>query len=147
MFGLIVQAKSTVYLFVNSIGDPESFEILANGKQVANLKPSIKKIIKYNIVKLKRPLGLTNPCCQKIVFTKEGKLVLGADVHYINPLNLENLQFKGETQIDLVDGESYYFLITDNGLDDMRFKDVKPKKAMKDIEKNKFEMLPEVTVE
>lgn len=137
-------AESTVYLFLKSLGNTD-VGIAVNGKNVCDMNAAIKKTMNNEMFKV--PLKLAKDCTRKLIFNKEGKVVISATLVYTNPMKNTKNTMKGETQLDLVDGETYYVEITNKGLTDVQLKIMEDKKGVKRLAQKKRDVLSDVTIE
>lgn len=134
-------AKTTVYLFIPSLGNSD-VTLLIDGEEICDLNTPVGKTTNYHTFKI--------PCTQskkgwvEIEFGQEGKVLLAVSMVYTNFLNLEKSTMQAETQLDLVDGETLYVEIARKGLNDCKLMLLDEKKGMKKLADKKAYELPKV---
>lgn len=94
----------------------------------------------------KQLFKVAHPCYRKLIFDTEGKVVISVVTDYTNCINLKHTILKGEIQLDLEDGETYYLNVTGKGFNDMQIKKMDDKKAEKCLSDKKWKELPPVNV-
>jgi len=137
-------AESTVYLFLKSVANTDA-RIAVNGKDICDMNAAIKKVMNNDMFVI--PMKQAKDCTRKLIFNKEGKVVISATLVYTNPMKNKTTTMKGETQLDLVDGETYYVEITNKGLTDVQLKIMEEKKGEKRLAQKKRDVLADVTIE
>ena len=138
-----INAESNIYVFIKSVGNSD-IHILVDGKEVADINGPVKKVMQPGWG-LEYPLTMLESCYRKIVVPEEGKVVVSMEGTYKNAMNGNVSNYKAEFPLDLEDGESYYLEVTNKGLSDVKFKEIKEKDALKKMKK--WVELPTVTVE
>lgn len=137
-------AESTVYVFVKDCNS-STINAFVDGKKVCHLNGPIKKTMDGNGM-FKKPYTVAYPTFRKLVFDKEGKVVLSVEQDFVNCMNLKHTLMKGEIQLDLEDGETYYINVKGKGINDIQLKMLEAKKAEKNLSDKKWKELPAVNV-
>lgn len=139
-----VNAESTVYLFVKTANSSD-VQVFCDGNNVCDLNGPVKKTMD-GAGTFKQLYKVAHPSYRKLVFNKEGKVVISVESDFTNCMNLKHTIMKGEIQLDLEDGETYYLDIKGKGLNDMQIKQIEKKKADKILSDQKWKELPTVNI-
>ena len=138
------EAESVVYVFMKNANNMD-VRISCDGKEICDLNGPIKKTMDGNGM-FKVLYKVAHPTFRKLVFDKEGKVAITVDGDFTNAMNCKHTKMKGEIQLDLEDGETYYLDVAGKGINDIQIKIMQPKKAEKNINDKKWKELPAVTV-
>lgn len=120
-------------------------QAFCDGEKICDLNGPVKKTMDGNGM-FKQLYKVAHPCFRKLIFNKEGKVVISVECDFTNCMNLQHTIMKGEMQLDLEDGETYYLDVTGKGMHDMQIKLLDEKKAEKNLSNKKWKELPTVTV-
>lgn len=96
-----VKAESTVYFFVDFRFTVPSYPIMINGTKAFSLDP-----------KLWSTAGGINSyymCARKVTFKNEGSYVISTEC-----VNIKNVKYKAEINLNIEDGQTYYVLFNSN---------------------------------
>lgn len=144
-FGLsIANAESTVYLFAKH-GNSIDYQISCDGIQICDLNGPTKKTMD-GAGMFQIPYRVAHSCYRKIIFDKEGKVIISVQADFTNCMSLKHTILKAETQLDLEDGEVYYLNLQGKGLNDIQIKLLPEKKALKNINNKKWVELPTINL-
>lgn len=130
-----LKAQSTVYFFVRSSANSE-ITLKKNGQDLFEMRGNLKKTIKPTSP-MKLPLYNYFPAFRKCEFKDEGKVLFGVENKYTNCVTEEVTTMAGEIQINLSEGSIHYLYITSKGLNDIQFKEITEKEALKMMKEKK----------
>lgn len=142
---IALHAESSVYLFVKT-GNSTTYNAFVDGKKVCDLNGPIKKTMDGGGM-FKIPYKVAYPCYRKLVFNTESNVIISIEADFTNCMNLNHTIMKGEIQLDLEDGETYYIDVTSKGMKDIQLKPIPDKKAEKNLSGDKWKELSPMTVE
>lgn len=126
-------------------GNSIDFQVACDGVNVCDLNGPTKKTMD-GAGMFQIPYRVAHPCFRKLIFDKEGKVIISVQGDFTNCMNLTHTIIKGEIQLDLEDGETYYLDVTGKGMHDMQIKLMQEKKALKNINNKKWVELPTVNI-
>lgn len=139
-----VSAESNVYLFTKAHNS--DIQVYSNGVNICDLNGPVKKTMDGGGM-FQIPYRVLYPTYRKLVFAKEGKVVISVEYDFVNCMNLKHTVMKCEIQLDLEEGQTYYVELTSKGLHDVQLKSLTEKKALKNINNKKWRELPSVAIE
>lgn len=136
-------AEIDVYIFVGQAANSD-ITISVDGVKVSNLNGPTKKIQNNEMFKI--PFTSVHSCYRKLIFSKEGTTVISVEADFTNSMNLKHTVTKGEVQLDLEDGQTYYLEFKGKSLKDNSLNILPDKKATKILSGDKYKELPSISI-
>ena len=133
-------AQSTVYIFSQETINSE-VPVTKNGELLFDMRGTLKKT--RNVSSFVIPLNTYSESFRKCTFNEEGKIVIGFQYKYTNPVNGEGITYADETQLNLFPGSVHYLFITRKGFNNVQIKEISEKDANKKKKNKDIVELPE----
>lgn len=134
-----VHAESVVYVFAGLLANSDA-QISVDGEILCDLNGPIKKTMNNDMFQM--PYRVAYPCYRKLIFNREGTIIISVKSDFTNSMNLTHTVTKGEFQLDLEDGQTYYLEFKGRGLKDNQLLSLPEKKANKYLSDKKWKELP-----
>ncbi|MBQ8366517.1 MAG: hypothetical protein IJX40_02155 [Alistipes sp.] len=141
----LVSAQSTVYVILSEVTNTEC-QISINGEPCFEMCGSIKKIYDSIPPYTVSDTVVKHPCVTKCTINEEGKVLFAADLDFTNVGNGDVYKYAAETQLNLVDGATYYIKILPKISNDFVIEVITQKEAEKIFKKKGVKFLPEYTL-
>lgn len=136
----LTNAQSTVYIFSHETVNSE-VPVTKNGEFLFDMRGPLKKSKESSAFVI--PLNTYSESFRKCTFNDEGKVVIGFQYKYTNPVNAEVITYADEIQINLSTGSVHYLFITRKGFNNAQIKEISEKEANKKMKDKKIVELPE----
>lgn len=137
-----LHAQSTIHFFCPSLGNVET-TLKINGEEIGDLRGPVKKT--YEAIPPHTLYGsvIYHACMKKCLLNDEGKALFSIDITFLNAVNGDISKYASEIQINLMDGDIHYIVVSPKGLNDLELKEVSTKEGGKLLKNKKYIQLPD----